>query len=257
MNARIPQSSDSNLTHGSGCTVNWDRFRDPDHLAGWNDRLAGLSAEDRVACALDSLPGSHVLSSSFGAQAAVSLHLLTRQRPDLPVVLIDTGYLFPETYRFVEALTERLDLNLKVYRNPMSPARQEALYGRRWEQGLAGIEAYNRDNKVEPMRRALEELRVGTWFTGLRRAQATSRVDTPFLQFANGRFKVAPIADWTDRDVYHYLRAHDLPYHPLWEQGYVSIGDWHTTRSLADVDDAAQTRFFGLKRECGLHDGAL
>lgn len=258
MNVRNPQSTAAPSPRGElGASVNWDRFRDPDHLAGWNDRLAGLTAEERVACALDSLPGSHVLSSSFGAQAAVSLHLLTRQRPDLPVVLIDTGYLFPETYRFVEELTERLDLNLRVYRNPMTPARQEALYGRRWEQGLAGIEAYNRDNKVEPMRRALDELAVGTWFTGLRRSQADSRSETPFVQLANGRFKVAPIADWTDRDVHRYLKAHGLPYHPLWEKGYVSIGDWHTTRSLADVDDASETRFFGLKRECGLHDGAL
>jgi phosphoadenosine phosphosulfate reductase len=65
---------------------------------------------------------------------------------------------------------------------------------------------------------------------------------------------VHPIADWTDRDVHKYLQQHDLPYHPLWEKGYVSVGDHHTTRPIHEVDSVEQTRFFGLKRECGLHE---
>lgn len=229
-------------------------FADAAHLSTWNQRLGELGAEGRVRCALEHLPGNHVLTSSFGAQAAVSLHLLTRELPDIPVVLLDTGYLFPETYAFVDELADRLNLNLRVYRSLMSPAWQEARFGQRWNQGLEGIEQYNYDNKVEPMARALEELEVGTWFSGLRRSQAESRSDTPFLQYAGGRFKVCPIADWTDRDVFDYLREHDLPYHPLWHQGYVSIGDVHTTRALHEVDDENEMRFFGLKRECGIHE---
>ena len=213
-----------------------------------------MRAEDRIACALASLPGEHILTSSFGAQSAVMLHLVTAQRPDIPVVLIDTGYLFAETYRFVDTLTERLNLNLHVYRPAVSPAWQEARHGRRWEQGVHGIDAYNRENKVEPMQRALRELGAGTWFSGLRRGQSASRAEVPFVQPTGDRFKVNPIADWTDRDVYDYLQRHDLPYHPLWEQGYVSIGDTHTTRSLNDVDSVEDTRFFGLKRECGIHE---
>lgn len=227
--------------------------RRPLDLAKWNSEFEMMSAERRVATALEYLPGVHVLSSSFGAQAAVSLHLLTQARPDIPVILLDTGYLFPETYEFIENLQSRLELNLKVYSSRMTPAMQEAIYGKRWLQGLEGLEAYNQDNKVEPMQRALRELQAGTWFTGIRRAQSATRADTPFVQEQHGVVKVAPIADWTDRDVYIYLKEHDLPYHPLWEQGYVSIGDVHTTRSLEDVDDASETRFFGLKRECGLH----
>ena len=103
------------------------------------------------------------------------------------------------------------------------------------------------------MERALVELAVGTWFAGLRRSQSRSRASVPFVQQAGRRHKVHPIADWTDRDVYRYLKENDLPYHPLWHEGYVSIGDVHTTRSLRDVGDPEQTRFFGLKRECGLH----
>lgn len=220
-----------------------------------NQLLAQRSAEERVEWALENLPARHVLTSSFGVQAAVSLHLVNRLRPGIPVIFIDTGYLFPETYQFVDQLTERLDLNLQVYAGRMSPAWQEARFGRRWENGLDGLNAYNRDNKVEPMERALRELEVGTWFAGLRRSQSASRADVQFVSWSGGeRCKVHPIADWSDRDVHQYLKAHNLPYHPLREQGYVSIGDTHSTRPLHEVDHVDQTRFGGLKRECGLHE---
>ncbi|WP_290633105.1 phosphoadenylyl-sulfate reductase [Aquisalimonas sp.] len=223
-------------------------------LAGVNAELETASAEERVRWGLEQFGQRIVLSSSFGAQAAVSLHMVTRQRPDIPVILVDTGYLFPETYRFVDELAGRLDLNIRVYRSELSPAWQEARYGRLWEQGVDGIERYNRMNKVEPMQRALRELRAEAWFAGLRRQQASSREDLDVVAAQNGRFKVHPIIDWTDRDVYRYLTAHDLPYHPLWHDGYVSIGDVHTTRRLDDGMTEEETRFFGLKRECGLHE---
>jgi phosphoadenosine phosphosulfate reductase len=223
-------------------------------LALCNRRFGKLNAVERVRWSLENLPGGHILSSSFGAQSAVTLHLLAREKPDIPVVLIDTGYLFPETYRFIDELSDRLQLNLVVYRAPVSPAWQEARYGQRWLEGPAGLDAYNNENKVEPMKRALQELEVGTWFAGLRRTQAASRAKTPFLDRSGERWKVHPIADWTDRDVHFYLKRNDLPYHPLWEKGYLSIGDVHTTRSIHEVDEVEQTRFFGARRECGLHE---
>ena len=122
-------------------------------LAETNAQLEKLDAEGRVAWALENLPGDYVLSSSFGIQAAVSLHLVNRLRPDIPVILTDTGYLFPETYQFIDELTDKLKLNLKVYRATESAAWQEARYGKLWEQGVEGIEKYNEINKVEPMNR--------------------------------------------------------------------------------------------------------
>lgn len=219
-----------------------------------NRQLEAMDAEARVAWALQHGPATHVLSSSFGAQAAVALHMLTAQKPDIPVVLIDTGYLFPETYRFADELTDRLRLNLKVYRPLVSRAWMEARHGRLWEQGVVGLDNYNQLRKVEPMRRALEELGAGTWFTGLRRSQSASRADTPILQWRGKRLKVSPIADWNDRDVWQYLKKHDLPYHPLWHEGYVSIGDFHTTTRWEPGMKDEDTRFFGLKRECGIHE---
>jgi phosphoadenosine phosphosulfate reductase len=227
---------------------------DAPDLKAINAELERRDAAGRVAWALQHGPGVAALSSSFGAQSAVALHLLTQQQPDIPVILIDTGYLFPETYRFADALSERLKLNLKVYRPQVSRAWMEARHGRLWEQGVEGIEQYNDLRKVEPMRRALDELKVGTWFTGLRRSQASSRAQTPIVQLRDGRWKVSPIADWSDRDVWIYLKQHDLPYHPLWEEGYVSIGDIHTTRRWEPGMREEDTRFFGLKRECGIHE---
>jgi len=225
----------------------------PEGLQRLNAWLASQDAEARIAWALTHLPGAHVLSSSFGAQSAAMLHLLTRQRPDMPIVVVDTGYLFPETYAFIDALRQRLDLRLHVTRPELSPAWLEIRHGRLWEQGEAGLDQYNRLAKVEPMQRALKDLGVGTWFAGLRRDQSESRAAVPLLEQRNGRWKVHPIADWRDRDVGHYLKRHHLPYHPLWERGYVSIGDIHTTRPWEPGLREEDTRFFGLKRECGLH----
>jgi len=225
-----------------------------EELAGLNAAFARLDPHARIERALAILPGECALASSFGAQAAVMLHLVTRSVPHIPVVLIDTGYLFPETYRFIDDLVERLELNLKVYRSQASPAWQESRWGRLWEQGVDGISRYNRLNKVEPMERALNELGSSTWFSGLRRVQGKSRERVQPLQVQRGRYKVCPLFDWTDRQVGAYLREHRLPYHPLWDKGFVSIGDWHTTRPLSEAGTLDETRFFGLLRECGLHD---
>ncbi|MFC3550193.1 phosphoadenylyl-sulfate reductase [Lysobacter cavernae] len=225
----------------------------PRALAELNQWLAQRSASERVAWALEHTAGAHALSSSFGAQAAVSLHLVTRQQADIPVILIDTGYLFPETYRFIDTITDRLTLNLQVYRPQIGIAWMEARLGKLWEGGLEGIERYNRLRKVEPMQRALNDLGVRTWIAGLRRSQSRSRAHIDFLELRDGRWKLHPLADWSDRDVWSYLQQHDLPYHPLWHEGYVSIGDVHTTRPLQPGMTEEDTRFFGLKRECGLH----
>lgn len=219
-----------------------------------NARLESLTPVQRVEWALEHLPEQAIVSSSFGAQSAVMLHLINTVAPGTPVVLTDTGYLFTETYQFIDAMTERLGLNLHVYSAKESSAWQEARSGKLWEKGADGITQYNQINKVEPMQRALEELNVGTWFAGLRRSQSTGRSKLSVLQHIGAQIKVYPIIDQTNKQLHEYLKVHNLPYHPLWEKGYVSIGDWHTTRALEAGMNEEDTRFFGLKRECGLHE---
>jgi phosphoadenosine phosphosulfate reductase len=106
------------------------------------------------------------------------------------------------------------------------------------------------------MQRALAELGARAWLAGLRRVQSSTRGHLNVVSEQDGRMKVLPIVEWTDRDVFAYLTKHGLPYHPLWEKGYVSIGDVHTTLPLTGEMTPEDTRFFGLKRECGLHDPA-
>lgn len=221
-------------------------------LAEINSLLAPLSAAERVAWSLRHLPQQPMLSSSFGIQAAVMLHLVSVQKPDIPVVLTDTGYLFPETYQFIDQLTERLGLNLQVYRAALSPQWQEARYGQLWL-SAEGTKQYNQLNKVEPMQRALRELNVGTWFTGLRRSQSSTRADKAIVEISRGVVKVQPIIDWSNKDVFYYLKQHNLPYHPLWEQGYLSVGDTHSTAKFEPGMTEEETRFNGFGRECGLH----
>ncbi len=216
--------------------------------------LESASAEERVRWALEKYGDGLVLTTSFGIQAAVMLHLVTRIAPAIPVIFIDTGYLFPETYRFARDLTAQLRLNLKTYVPATTAAQQEALHGKRWEAGLEGLKAYNFVNKVEPMDRAVRELGATAWLAGLRRSQASSRAVLPVVQVQNKLVKIHPILDWDNRRVHRYLTEHGLPYHPLWEQGYVSVGDWHSTSKLEPGMSEEATRFGGLKRECGLHE---
>lgn len=223
-------------------------------LAEVNTLLEKKTARERVEWAIANLQSEFVLSSSFGIQAAVCLHLITQVKADTPVILTDTGYLFPETYQFIDQLTQQLNLNLKIYRAQHSSAWQEARYGKLWEQGVDGLTKYNLINKVEPMQRALKELNAKTWFSGLRRSQASSRGELPVLSIQNGCFKFLPIIDWSNKEVFYYLKEHGLEYHPLWEQGYVSVGDVQTSRPLEAGMSEEETRFFGLKRECGLHE---
>src|SRR5690348_14781962 len=135
-----------------------------------NDWLASVDAATRVRWTLANLPGPFALSSSFGAQAAVSLHLVATCRPDIPVILIDTGYLFPETYQFIEQLRAQLSLNIQRFASPQSIADFEAEHGKLWEKGREGLDRYLELRKVEPMRRALATLGTRTWFAGLRRS---------------------------------------------------------------------------------------
>ncbi len=216
--------------------------------------LEAATATERVRWAYANYGDSLVLTTSFGVQSAVMLHLVTTQLPNIPVIFIDTGYLFPSTYTFARDLTERLKLNLKTFVPRQTAAQQEALYGKLWEQGVEGIERYNRINKVEPMNRAVSELGASAWLSGLRRSQSSSRKERPFVEQQNKVTKIYPILDWTDRDIYIYLTENGLPYHPLWDQGYVSVGDWHSTRKLGEGMTEEETRFGGLKRECGLHE---
>lgn len=224
-------------------------------LSSLNQQFDQAEAAELIAWGYETFGKGLVMSTSFGIQSAVMLGLVTSVVPNIPVIWVDTGYLPVETYRFAEKLTKRLSLNLKVYQSSMSPARMEALHGKLWEEGtVEAFNKYDRIRKVEPMQRALQELDATAWLAGLRAKQTDHRRTLDRIGKQGDRYKILPILHWTSRDIYQYLKARDLPYHPLWKEGYVTVGDAHSSRPLVDSDtDARATRFKGLKQECGIH----
>lgn len=206
-----------------------------------------------VRWTLESFGDDVMLTSSFGGESAVMLHLVSRIIPSIRVVFIDTGYLFPETYRFMEDLRQRLDLDVRVYAPALTSARLEALHGPLWDGDPSALAHYQRLTKVEPMQRALAELRPRAWLAGLRKVQTEHRANLSHVEQQGPYTKICPMLDFTDDDVHRYLKQYDLPYHPLYEQGYRSIGDVHSTSATRAGQDAREGRSLGKHRECGLH----
>ncbi|BBA79068.1 phosphoadenosine phosphosulfate reductase [cyanobacterium endosymbiont of Rhopalodia gibberula] len=224
-------------------------------LQATNQLLSNANAKNVVEWSANTFGDRLVMSTSFGIQAAVMLHLVTQIVPHIPVIWVDTGYLPAETYRFAEELSKQLNLNLRIYQSPLTPGRMEALYGKLWDKkDLESLNLYDHIRKVEPMQRALLELNATAWLAGLRRTQTSHRESLERVEQQGNHYKVHPILHWDSRDVYQYLTVHNLPYHPYFEKGYVSVGDWHSSRPMIAGDKSERDgRFHGLKQECGLH----
>jgi len=182
------------------------------------------------------------------------LDLLKKHAPEIPIVFIDTGYLFAETYHYAQQLMGQLNLDILTYSSDFSAARQEALYGKLWEQGEKGLKQYAELNKIEPMDCALSELKKTVWISGLRRSQSKTRSARSFVEKQNATTKIYPILDWNQDKVDAYMEENQLPRHPLHEK-YLTLGDWHSTKSIAQSGgDPERSRFNGNKYECGLHE---
>jgi len=214
--------------------------------------LAPLRAGERIRQLHAQLGKRLVATTSFGLQAGVMLHLIHEHAPKIPIVFIDTGFLFPETYQYAEELSAKFDLDLRIYQPTISAARMQALWGNLWENGQDGADRYGLLTKIEPMNRALSETGADVWLSGLRRSQSKSREDRPFVEQQKKTLKAYPILDWADAQVDLYIHQNNIPRHPLAAQGYLTMGDWHSTRPTVD-GDAESSRFDGEKYECGLH----
>ena len=228
-------------------------------LGDLNERVQPLERDPLgvLRWTLEEFDGRVAMSTSFGIQSAVLLHAATQVFPDIPVVWVDTGYLPKETYEYAEQLREALDLNLVVKSNETwSPARMEAVYGKLWEkEDVESHTLYGRLRKVEPLRDGLDSINPNprVLLSGLRAAQTKARANMPIVGFQNERFKVLPLLKMTDDEVDQYMDMYDLPQHPLREKGYVTVGDWHSSRPVSEGEDGRSTRFGGKFEECGLH----
>lgn len=218
--------------------------------------LDALTPQQRLAWAVDRFGDRFALTTSFGIQSSVLLHMLSElpEAADVPVIWVDTGYLPPETYQYAETLQQRLNIRLVVAQSPISPARMEALHGRLWETGdVKDLEVYLQIRKVEPLERALADLDVQCWASGVRRGQTEHRRQMTWLDPIRQRLSLRPLLTWTPRDVFYYMQEHELPQHPLFDQGYSTVGDWHSSGPDGAELSGRDTRFGGLKQECGIH----
>ena len=218
------------------------------------EELEEASASDILRWAVGHVP-RFAVSSSFGADSAVLLHLLAGVDPGVAVLFLETGFHFPETLRYRRDLAQLLGLTNVVDLRPRLTVGEQAR-----EHG-GGLYVRDADaccaiRKVEPLNRALAEF--DGWASGVRRDQTPERADTPVVQVVTreGRelVKVSPLARWSARDVEDYLRDHRLPRHPLAEAGYPSIGCAPCTRAVAPGEDPRAGRWAGsAKTECGIH----
>jgi len=199
--------------------------------------LESATARDVIAYAVDRFHPRLTTACSFQKEESVIVHMLTEACPDARVFTIDTGVLFPETLETWKRFEDRFGVSVEVIdaRSPGEPWSQQRCCG---------------EGKVEALERALEGAEA--WITGIRREQAPTRAGAPKLDFdeQRGIWKVNPLADWTEKDLWRYIHAHDLPYHPLHDRGYASIGCAPCTQP----GSGREGRWAGEdKTECGLH----
>lgn len=215
-------------------------------------RADDLSAVEIVRLAHGHFGEGLALVSSFGADSAVLLHMVATVDPNIPVLLVDTGKLFPATLAYRDTLVDRLGLRNVRSIHP-DPARLSAVdpAGALF---LSDTDACCGVRKVEPLARALDG--VSAWITGRKRHQAATRAGLKLFEADGPRIKVNPLAAWTSADVEAWRLAHDLPAHPLVAEGYRSIGCLPCTSPVAAGEDERAGRWRGQgKTECGIHLG--
>ncbi|AEV16393.1 Phosphoadenylylsulfate reductase [Thermus sp. CCB_US3_UF1] len=191
---------------------------------------------------------------SFQAEDVAVLHLLLELRPDIPVLFLDTGYHFPEVYAYRDEMQRRLGFCLVNLTPALSREEQERRYGNLYQ---SDPHRCCQIRKVEPLFQALEA--YDTWFTGLRREQSPTRahlqpLEEALLPSGHRLKKVNPLYDWSLKEVFAYLAVQGLPYLPLYDQGYLSIGCAPCTAKPLDPNDPRSGRWAGKgKLECGIH----
>jgi phosphoadenosine phosphosulfate reductase len=196
------------------------------------------------------------IASAFQAEGTAIMHMASTIRPDIPVLFLETGFQFAETLAFKEQLAERLGLNVIDLYGELTVEGQAERHGERLYE--RNPELCCELNKVRPMFEALRGL--DAWITAFRRDSSPTRADAPFveqyeLEPGHMIVKVNPVAAWTRRDTWTYLREHDLPHNPLYDLGYASIGCAPCTRLRFDGEPERAGRWAGLSKwECGIHE---
>ncbi len=216
-----------------------------------NDAFRGASAHDILEVAIKrEWRDGITYVSSFGAESATMLGLIADVDPSLPVIFLETGMHFPQTLEYRDELIDRLGLtDVRNIRPDEAERLRDDPKNMLWKTDADACCALR---KVRPLEPALEGFEA--WITGRKRFHGGARMSLPVFEHAGGRFKVNPLASWTQDDVNRFFQERNLPRHPLVDQGYPSIGCWPCTKPAADSGDVRSGRWAGAdKSECGLH----
>ena len=227
----------------------------PEELKEISDRLEGRPPQEALRWAIEEFFPDIALACSFGAEDIVLVDMIMKIRPGVKVFYLDTDVLFKETYELIDRVVARYGIQPVAYKSELTLEEQADKHGPQLWQRDPDLCCYLR--KVEPLTRALEGLRA--WITGIRRDQAPTRAKAGIVEMDNkfGLVKVNPLAPWSWEQVLSYIREHQLPYNPLHDQGYPSIGCHPCTRPVKPGEDPRSGRWAGFaKTECGLHGGA-
>jgi len=216
--------------------------------------LETLPSRDILSWAYQHVGEQVAMSTAFGPSGVVLMHLAAQVCPGAKVFFIDTGFHFQETLEMVERISARLDVNIEVIEPEISVEKQALVYGD--ELNVINPDKCCSMRKVEPTRKMMSQL--DGWITALRRDQGPSRAHTPVLEHleVEGRIisKVNPLVRWTKEEIWRHIFAHELPYNPLKDRGYASIGCAPCTQPVTDPNDERSGRWTGRqKTECGLH----
>ncbi len=216
--------------------------------------MSDIEAHELISAALAEFGGDIAIASSFGAEDVVLIDIASKLGAPFRVFTLDTDFLFPETYELIERIEEQYAFTIERARPSLAPEEQAQIYGDAlWSRDPDRCCAIR---KVEPLKAKLATLRA--WITGVRRDQAPTRANTQKREWDEkfGLVKFNPLADWTSVRVWSYIREHDVPYNPLHDRDYPSIGCTYCTRAVKPGEDPRAGRWSGFaKTECGLHKG--
>ncbi len=226
------------------------------NLEEHNRNFKKMNPKEIILWGYKNFENHFAITTSFGIQSSVILHMVQQcsLQKKIKIYWIDTGYLPSETYNYAERLINDLSLEIEVLQSELSPARMESLYGKLWETNKSkDLDKYHEIRKITPLENALNKNQIYCWASGVRSEQTDNRNKMEFIDLIRERLSLRPLLNWTNKDIFYYMKENKLPSHPLFLKGYSTVGDWHSSSPDSIHNKGRSTRFGGRKQECGIH----
>ena len=226
------------------------------NLKKYNQIIHDMTPQEILLWGYEKFRNNLAITTSFGIHSSVLLNMVSKSplQKKIKILWIDTGYLPKETYHYANKLINDLSLEVEVLQSELSPARMESIHGKLWETNkISDLDKYHEIRKIKPLEDALEKNNIHCWASGVRSNQTKNRNQMKFIDMIRKRFSLRPLLNWTNKDIFYYMKENQLPNHPLFFKGYSTVGDWHSSEPDGTEKEGRETRFGGIKQECGIH----